>query len=423
MRKTLATLLLGAAMLPAAAMVPGAARADQVTLNWALWDENLTAYYKPLIDAYEAKHPDVTIKMTDLGSANYDQMVMTQLSGGGSDLDVITVKDIPNYAQLIGTKQLVDLTTDMKTPVDPKPYGGLIEALTVNNNLYALPFRADFWVAYYNKDLLDKAGLPVPTNDMTWAQFDDLARKATSGFGNNKVYGEHFHVWRSTVELPAIQSGEHTLIARDYSFLKPWYERALKLQDDGTVMPYSQLVTTKTHYSGPFFNSQIALLPMGTWFIGTQIAKVASGESTAKNWGIVSFPHPDGVAAGSTAAQVTSIGVAANSKHKDAALDFISFVAGPEGAKIIAQTGTIPALRDADTIKTIAATKGFPTDANSAAALQTTKAYLELPVDPKAPDIDLVLNRAHDAIMTGSETIDQGIADMNKGVTAILDRK
>jgi len=40
-------------------------------------------------------------------------------------------------------------------------------------------------------------------------------------------------------------------------------------------------------------------------------------------------------------------------------------------------------------------------------------------VSPIAAQIDLVLNQAHDAIMTESETIDQGIADMNKGVAAL----
>ena len=45
--------------------------ADQVTLNWALWDWDRTAYYKPLIEAYEASHPGVKIKYTDLGSADY----------------------------------------------------------------------------------------------------------------------------------------------------------------------------------------------------------------------------------------------------------------------------------------------------------------------------------------------------------------
>ena len=36
------------------------------TLKWARWDINSTTYYKPLIEAYEAAHPNVKIEMLDL---------------------------------------------------------------------------------------------------------------------------------------------------------------------------------------------------------------------------------------------------------------------------------------------------------------------------------------------------------------------
>ena len=45
--------------------------------------------------------------------------------------------------------------------------------------------------------------------------------------------------------------------------------------------------------------------------------------------------------------------------------------------------------------------------------------YLEMPVDAKAPNYDLVLNRAHDDIMTNNASIDAGIKAMNEGVAAI----
>ncbi len=90
------------------------------------------------------------------------------------------------------------------------------------------------------------------------------------------------------------------------------------------------------------------MLPMGTWFIGTQIAKVNSGESKAKNWGIVKFPHPEGVAAGTTAAQISGLSVNKNSDHQKEALAFIKFVTGAEGSAIVASTGTLPAMRTGD---------------------------------------------------------------------------
>lgn len=401
------------------AIVHGQALAEQVTLNWALWDWDRTAYYKPLIEAYEASHPDVKIEYTDLGSADYTQMVMTQLTGGGDDIDIVSVKDIPGYAQMVNTGRLLNLADLGVVPEDTSGYGGLIEALTVGGGIFGLPMRTDFWIVYYNKDPFDAAGVAYPTNDMTWAEFDQMAREVTQGFGPDKVYGAHFHVWRSTVELPAIQSGEHTLVAKDYSFLKPWYERALALQNDDIVRSYASLKTSQTHYSGPWFAGKIAMLPMGTWFIGTQIAKEKTGESEVKNWGLVRYPHPEGVQSGATAGQVTSLGINVNSKKVDAAKDFIAWVSGPEGAAIVASTGTIPALRDDQVIETITSTPGFPTDPASAEALTTTAVYLEMPVDLKAAEYELVLNRVHDEIMTDNISIDDGIAEMNAGVADI----
>jgi multiple sugar transport system substrate-binding protein len=323
-------------------------------------------------------------------------------------------------AQLISTNSLVNLSDAYVDPIDPAPYGGLIEELTVDGGLYALPFRADFWIVYYNKRHFDAAGVDYPTNDMTWAQFDDIARSLTSGFGADKVYGSHQHVWRSTVQLPGILDGEHTLVAEDYSFLAPWYERVLALQEEGVIQTYAALKTSQTHYSGPFYNEQIAMLPMGSWFIGTQIAKVKSGESLSDSWGIVSFPHSEGVAAGTTAATITSLGVNSNSPDRDAALDFIRWVGSAEGAAVVASTGTLPAIRDDAVIDTIASTDGFPNDENSRGALRTTQTYLEMPVDLKAAEIELILNRAHDNIMTNNISVEDGLAEMNEGVQVIL---
>ena len=38
-----------------------------VTLKWALWDWDSTAFYKPLVEAYEAKNPNVKIEPPPFG--------------------------------------------------------------------------------------------------------------------------------------------------------------------------------------------------------------------------------------------------------------------------------------------------------------------------------------------------------------------
>jgi len=186
-------------------------------LVWAVWDINSTAYYEPIIKAYEAKHPNVTIRMVDLGSADFMTALQTQLASGSSEFDVVTIKDIPGYNNLVKKNMLVGLNDYIaKSGVDTKQYGGTTEQITVNNNLYALPFRSDFWVIYYNKALFDKAGVAYPTNDMTFEQYDALARKMTSGSGANKVWGDHFHTWRSCVQLFGILDGKHIITQPPY---------------------------------------------------------------------------------------------------------------------------------------------------------------------------------------------------------------
>jgi multiple sugar transport system substrate-binding protein len=391
-----------------------------VTIKWAIWDYDLTVYYKPLIDAYQAKNPQVKIETVDLGSADYMTVLGTQLSGG-ADLDVVCVKDIPGYANLVRQNRLEPLSSYIKTKdIDTSLYGGTTEQIAVNGEVYALPFRSDFWLIFYNKDLFDAAGIPYPSNDISLDEYDALARKLTRGSGANKTYGAHYHTWRSAVQLFAILDGKNTIVDGKYDFLAPYYERIIKEQNDGIVQSYAALKTSGTHYSGAFFNNQIAMLNMGTWFIATQIDKVKTGESLSKNWGLAKYPHPTGVPAGTTLGTITSVAVNRNSKNKDASLDFMNFVSGPEGASILAKLGTIPAIINQEVIDAIAAIPGFPGDSGSKEALQVYKTYLEMPLHEKSADIEIVLNEAHDSIMTGNSPISQGIKEMNDRVGKIL---
>ena len=69
--------------------------------------------------------------------------------------------------------------------------------LMYNGKTYSLPYRNDWYVLYYNKDLFDAAGVEYPSNDMTWEEYYDLAAKMTSGEGSSKVYGSHNHTWQA----------------------------------------------------------------------------------------------------------------------------------------------------------------------------------------------------------------------------------
>ena len=392
---------------------------EAVTLNWALWDKDSTAYWQALADGYMESNPNVTIEMTDLGSTDYMTQLATQLAGGNGELDVLSIKDIPGYSNLINLGLLEPLSGKLTT--DESKFNGVLDQLTAEDgNYYAVPFRSDFWVVYYNKDIFDQAGIEYPTNDMTMEDFDAKIREVYEKTG---VYGNIYHTWRSTTTLFGILDGEHTVIDGNYDFLKPYYEQVLSEQADGVIPNYGEQKTSGLHYSGAFQNGQAAMCNMGSWFIATmqKYNEEAEGNGVEPvNFGIVKYPHPDGAPAGSTLGTVTSLAVNANSEKKDAALDFVNWCASEDGAKCVAAVGTFPAVASDETNAIISSTEGFPSDDASLEALNTTAIYLEMPLSDKASEIETILNTEHDAIMTESETVDEGIANMNEQVAALL---
>ena len=394
----------------------------QKVLKWAMWDKDLTVYYQPIVEAYEAAHPDVKIELVDLGSSDYQTVLATQLTGSGSDFDVVTVKDVPGYTTLVNKGVLEPLDEYIaKDGVDLAAFKGLTDQIKVDDKLYELPFRSDFWVMFYNKDLFDAAGVAYPTNDMTFEEYDALARSLTNTEPGQEVYGAHYHTWRSAIQLFGILDGKHSIIDGTYDFLKPYYEMMLAQQEDGVCQDYATLKTSNLHYSGAFSQGNVAMMNMGTWFISTLIEKVKSGEYTdCANWGMVKYPHAEGVEPGSTLATITALAIPTTAKDKDMSWDFIKFVCGEEGADILASTGTIPAIMTDDIANMVASIDGFPADEASKEALQTSNLYLEMPVSSKSSEMEVVLNEAHDNIMTGNMTIDEGIADMNEKIGAIL---
>lgn len=395
---------------------------EPVTLKWALWDKDATVYYQPLIDGYTAAHPNVTIEMVDLGSTDYQTVLGTQLSGSDASFDVVTIKDVPGLVTLANKGVLEPLDSLIaQDGIDLSVYSGITDQIKVNDALYELPFRRDIWVLFYNKDVFDKAGVDYPTNDMTWEEYDELARKITDTTPGAEVYGAHYHTWRSTIQLLGILDGKHTIVDGTYDFTKPYYEMVLAQQKDGVCMDYATLKTQGLHYSAAFYQGNVGMMNMGSWFIPTLIAKVKDGEAAAAaNWGIVKYPHAEGVAPGSTLATITALAIPTSAPNKEAAWDFVKFVSGAEGAEIMASTGNTPAMSNDAINAKIAEMDGFPTDANSKDALTAAAAYLEMPANEKSSEIETVLNEQHDNIMNEVSTVDDAIAAMNEGVQAII---
>lgn len=400
-----------------------AAKEEQV-LNMACWDYESSADVKAIVKGFEEANPGVKINPVDLGAADYTTMLTTQLSGGSSDIDIINVKDLPGYVRMVKAgflEPLDDLIEEQG--IDISQYGGIPEQTVIDGKQYTLPWVRSFYVLFYNKDLFDQAGVSYPSNDMTVQEYDALARSLTNDkVGQDKVYGSHFHTWRNCVTGFGMLDGTHSEPDGNYDYFKPYYEMVLKEQEDGICMDYSSLKTSQTHYSGVFQNNQCATLPIGSWFIAQMMDKVQKGESDCTNWGIVKYPHPEGVEAGTTMGGGSFVSVSAASEKKELALKYLAFATGKEGAVLTAKAGFFPGMDLEEATELIVENPYFPKDENSKEATVVAKMYLD-PVNDKMGEIDTILNTHHDNIMSGNVTIDEGIAGMNRDVTEVLNKE
>lgn len=396
---------------------------DAVTLKWAIWDKESTPYWQALVDAYKNVAPNVTIEMVDLGSTDYMTVLATELSGEGSDFDVVTIKDVPGYATLVQKNAILSLDDYISADgIDLSKYAGTTDQVTVNGSLYELPFRNDFWVVFYNKDLFDDKGVAYPTNDMTFDEYDALAREMTDTSFGAQIYGTHYHTWRSAVQLFAVLDGKHTILDGDYEFMKPYYEMVLNQEKDGVCRKYTDLKAEGLHYSAAFSGGDVAMMNMGSWFVATMIASLENGEYDADlcgNWGIVKYPHAEGVEPGSTLGTITGLSVTTASDTPDAAWEFVKWVSGEEGAAVMAETGNFPAIMTDEAMSLITGLEGFPTDDASKEALNVSNLYLEVPYAENVSEINSALDSYHGSIMSGEMSIDEGIAAMNEAVKGI----
>jgi len=410
LRRSAVAALAGFTLVLAGCSSGGSSAGGKTVLTVALWNYASTPEFKVLVDGFEAEHPDIDVQPVDILADDYPNKVSTMLAGGDTT-DVITMKNVIDYARY-GTRGQLAPITDQVNTVDKSAYLGL-DAFNLGGQYFALPYRSDFWVLYYNKKLLKTAGADL--SHLTWQQYAQLAKASTAGTGTAKVYGTYQHTWRSVVQaISAAQTGGD-LLGGDYTFMTAQYELALDLEKSGATLPWATANTQKISYNTMFSTEKAAMLPMGTWYAASLLKDKAAGKISV-DWAIAPMPQPTPDGGITTFGSPTAFAVNKKAKHADAAKQFVLWAGGEKGATAIAKIGIAPSFRNAAILDAYLSVAGMPGDALTKKALQPDKVVLEMPVNVKSSDVDTILNEEHQLIMTGEKSIGDGIAEMGKRV-------
>ncbi len=129
-----------------------------ITLTMAGWSLSTTPEFKTLADGFHAANPNVTVKLKEYDATNYDTQMIADLAAGKAP-DVYILKNLKNFYTYQSGGQLLDVS-DVANGLGDK-VGGLND-YQIDSKTYAIPYRQDTWVLYYNKDLFAKAGVAGP---------------------------------------------------------------------------------------------------------------------------------------------------------------------------------------------------------------------------------------------------------------------
>lgn len=382
----------------------------KITLS--AWDvDTQLPYIRPMVQEFVKQNPDIEVEIIDIPSADYTNKLSIDLNGGTAS-DLIMIKDADTTYSFNKKGQLADLTSYMtKDNVDLSIYNGLAENFNFDGKQAGLPVRTDYYMLFYNKDIFDAAGVEYPSNDMTWDEFEETAAKLTSGEGQEKIYGAHFHTWQALIQNWSVQDGKNTIMGPDYSFMKPYYEMALRMQNDGIVQDYATLKTGNIHYSGVFQNGQVAMMPMGSWYMSTHIDAISKGETEVKNWGVATIPHSKDIEAGNTVGSTTPMAINNSSKNQEAAWELLKFFTSYEGAKMLAEYGQFPGCVNEELLSTITSIEGMPEGAKE--ALKVKGIVLDRPIVQYVNEVNKMLEEVHGLIMLEESSIDDGLSEIS----------
>lgn len=391
-----------------------------VTITLAGWSLSSTPEFKTLADGFKASHPNVTVELKEYAPGNdYDTQMITDLAAGTAP-DVYVMKNLKNFYTYQSGSQLLDVS-DVASGLGSSP---ALASYQVDGKAYAVPYRQDSWVLYYNKDLFAKAKVALPDGSWTWDDYTDAAKRLTTGLkgASSKATGAYQHTFQSTVQGFALaQTPNADLLSGDFGFMKPYYERSLDLQAAGAQPTFGTAKTNKLTYQAQFGKQQSAMLLMGTWYVATLLNQRKSGDADTFQWGMAPAPQFDKSTTGTSATPVTfgdPTGLGINpkiSKSKAAAAkDFLRYAAGPEAGKALAGIGLTPAQVTDAVTASMFGLDGVPQDDLSKFAYTKHTIKPENPVSKHTAGLQNLLNETHSAILSDNKGVD---AELSKAQT------
>ncbi|MFF2910953.1 ABC transporter substrate-binding protein [Paenibacillus sp. NPDC057934] len=297
-----------------------------------------------IIDAYMKEHPNVKIEVEALQDEPYKSKIKVYASSNQLP-DIIQAWGQPSFlSPLLDNDLLLELN---KADFEGDQFvAGSMDGFSKDGKLYGLPRGADYMVMYYNKKIFADNGIEVPK---TTAELMDVVKKLRDK-KINPIAMNGMDAWTLPIwyEFAAQRvNGDFTkmdeAVARKISFSDPDLVTAakdMKAFADAKAFADGWLTADYGAARNLFGQGQAAMFFMGAWESGLATDENFS-DDFRNNVGAFAFPASDkGKTTDVAAWYGGGYAVSKNSKHPEAAVEFLKYFFTPENwSKLLWQAG------------------------------------------------------------------------------------
>ncbi len=355
--------------------------------------EELEAY-RTLATSFGEAQDDVAIELVEVPDRDtlITRVTTSMAAGDPPDLFLINYRFYGQFADRGVLEPLQERLDGSDVLAEDAMYGLALDAFRDDKgDLICLPQNVSSLVVYYNRDLFEAAGVPLPKAGWTW---DDMTA-AAAAMRDGDQYG--LGVEASIIRLaPFVWSNggdivddpaEPTRLTLDTPESLDALEKFLALGAEGLIPSAEESAAEDDE--ARFANGRLAMY-LNSRRVTPQFRLIEDFE-----WDVAPLPvlgAPAGVL------HSDAYCLTAGSEHHDAAFSFLEYALGPQGAPVIARTGrTVPSLRS------VAESDAFldPSQppASSSVFLDTIPAIRRLPTISTWPEIESAANEILEAAM------------------------
>lgn len=208
------------------------------------------------------------------------------------------------------------------------------------NRLFGLPIESMLIVMYYNKEIFDMFGEPYPTDDMTWTEALDVARKLTTVRDGVQYKGIQLSrtnaIPYTQLGIPGVDPETEEILFVDHPDTKRHFELLNEIRNIPGMMEPNE---NDGFHTG---DRNIAM-----WINTAQFLPILA-QVEGFDFDMVTTPmweHKPNIAPTSVA---LSFNVMKYSENKDAAFSVIAFLASEEAQIHLSRVGSVPTINSTE---------------------------------------------------------------------------